>query len=385
MIHSLYLLAALNRMTRSLKRILQTHYPGFLLGLPPGNGAIPTFVYHDVEAEKFAADLTFLRDNGYRTLATDEFVRLCSEHDNKRKVLLTFDDARRNFWEVAFPLLCQFDARATLFVPTYWIRGPQASVDGKEDSPPDCSAFMTWDELRVCARSGLVDVQSHAHRHALIYTSSRLVCFTSPRFLAQQDIYDWPMRQEGEREILGLPPLGTPIYEASPLLSAPSRVIENGAAVRACQEMVAGAGGEEFFASRGWATRLQDIHQTYAGRAPGPTRMEEKAFQALVASEFLLSKRLFETELGEAPRYFAYPWMLGSVSSFELAAATGIRAVFGVGLDFRRLQKSNMSVRAFGRFKGDWLRFLPGRGRHRLHKVIPGKMRTFLRCQHLAH
>ncbi|MEW6299078.1 MAG: polysaccharide deacetylase family protein, partial [Thermodesulfobacteriota bacterium] len=347
--YPVHLFAALNRLTRSVRRALQTHYPRFLFGRPLREGEIPVFVYHDVDATDFAADLAFLRDNGYRTLSTDEFVRRFRTQDGGRSVLLTFDDARRNFWEIAFPLLCEFGARATLFVPTYWI-GERRTSDGKEQASPGRNMFMTWEELRTCARSGLIDVQSHAHRHALIYTSSRLVCFASPRLLARQDLYDWPMRREGETELLGFPPFGTPIYEAAPLLSASSRVIEDGAAVRACQEAVAGAGGAAFFASRGWALRLWKVHQAFAGRAPGPTRMGEKAFRALVASEFLLSKRLFETELGQAPRYLAYPWMLGSPLSLELAAAAGIRAVFGVGLDFRRARRSEGPVPAFGRF-----------------------------------
>ena len=41
-----------------------------------------------------------------------------------RAVLLTFDDARKSFWTVAMPLLRTFEARAVLFVPTYWMATP---------------------------------------------------------------------------------------------------------------------------------------------------------------------------------------------------------------------------------------------------------------------
>lgn len=381
----MHLYSSLSRIVRSVKRVARTHYPGFIFGLPLKRGEIPAFVYHDVEAKSFIADLSFLADNGYQTLTTNEFVTQYNKRDNTRSVLLTFDDARRNFWEVAFPLLREFNARATLFVPTYWIGGRQRSASSKEESPAGGHLFMTWDELRSCARSGLVDIQAHAHRHALVYKSMRLVTFASPHLLAQQPIYDWPMRQDGHNEMLGPPLLGTPIYEAIPLLSACSRVLENAPIVKACQEVVAAEGGEGFFARPSWATRLLKVHQQFAGHLIYPTWMDEDAFQSLVASEFLLSRHLFEAELGVSPRYFAYPWMLGSDLSLQLAAETGIKAVFGVGLDCRRAAKLRSPLSAYGRIKGDWLRFLPGQGGLRLHRVIPRKLREFLGSQHLAH
>jgi hypothetical protein len=59
-------------------------------------------------------------------------------------------------------------------------------------------------------------------------------------------------------------------------------------------------------------------------------------------------------------------------------------AVFGVGLDYGRARRITR-IPAFGRFKGDWIRFLPGKGRQRLWNVIPEKLRSFSASQHLAH
>ena len=319
---------SLARIVRSIARIARTRYPRFLFGRPLRPGEIPVFVYHDVDPEAFASDLAFLRNNSYRTLSTEEFVQHVAERAGGRAVLLTFDDARRNFWEVAFPLLRHFGACATLFAPTYWVG------DGRHGGTAEKDMFMTWDEMRTCRASGLVDVQSHAHRHALVFTSARLVGFASPQALAQYDIYDWPMRRDGEGDVQGRPPLGTPVYEATPLLSASFRVLEDQAAARACQEHVAARGGERFFARPKWAAELRTVHQERAGRA---SQMGAREFDDLVASEFVLTRRLFQEELGVAPRYLAFPWMLGSARSLALAAEHGIEAVFGVGLDFRRV------------------------------------------------
>jgi len=216
----------LGQLSHSIKRLGKTHYPSFLFGFPVKAAEIPVFVYHEVETQSFSADLKFLQDNGYRTLSPDEFMRQDRKPADERRVLLTFDDARRNFWEVAFPLLVEFQAKATLFVPTFWMGGRMAESDTAPAARSN-EMFMTWEQLRICSRSGVVDVQAHAHRHVLVYTSTKLIGFASPGMLEQYDIYDWPMRSGGDQDLLGFPALGSPIYEATPLLSAPLRILES--------------------------------------------------------------------------------------------------------------------------------------------------------------
>ncbi|MGH7797410.1 MAG: polysaccharide deacetylase family protein [Candidatus Binatia bacterium] len=362
-----------------------THYPPFLFGLPLADHELPVFIYHEVDRDSFAGDLAFLRDNGYRTLSTDEFFLAGSDRGGGKRVLLTFDDARRNFWDVAFPVLKEHNARATLFVPTYWIGGRKDVLDPHMDPAPAQETFMTWEQLRACRDSGLIDVQSHAHRHALVYTSTRLVGFASPRSLAQYDIYDWPMRRNLHRDVLGRPALGTPVYEATPLLSAHGRVIEHPAAVADCVEAVARAGGGKFFSKTDWFAELQSVHQKTMRGLGAPELLKEAEFDDLVVSEFKLSRQLLQQELGNNPVYFAFPWMLGSARAVDLAADLGFKAVFGVGLDFRRARKMKGALPMFGRLKSDWLRFLPGRGRAGLGGVLSAKFRGFLQNQHLAH
>lgn len=367
---------------RALGRLWATQYPGFIFGRPLRRGEVPAFIYHEVEAAAFSGDLAFLRDNGYRTLTTGEFVSMSRDGSvDQRAVLLTFDDARRNFFEVALPVLRDFNARATLFVPTHWIDGRRNGSGPSNISAYEPNLFMTWEQIRKARDSGLIDVQSHAHRHALIYTGEQLVGFASPDRLARHPIYDWPMRREEQEEMLGRPPLGTPIYRSEPLLSARVRILENPAAVHACQELVAAGGGAVFFQRRDWAKRLRAVHQAAGGSVEC---LEGRRFEALVESEFALSQELFEAEMGYRPRCFAFPWMLGSDRSLEFAAKFGLAAVFGVGLDYGRARRITR-LPAFGRYKGDWLRFLPGEGRQRLWNIIPKKIRGFWAAQHLAH
>lgn len=362
--------ASLRRFGRSLARLARTRYPAFLFGGTLAGGEIPVFAYHDVDAGAFESDLRFLGANGYRTIGIDEFHERRG-HSGEKLVMLTFDDARRSFAEIARPRLAARGMRAVLFVPTHWIDDPQRR-------------FMTWTEVRACERSDGIDVECHAHRHALVYTSARLAQFASPATLAHQDLFDWPMRRELGRDESGRPPLGTPIYEAAPLLSAPRRLIESTEATAACRALVEREGGAAFFEHADWRPRLAAVHAAAERRSPARF-VPRAALERLVDRELDTAGTIFERELGRRPRYFAYPWMLGSAASLERLAARGYAAAFGVAIDFRDARRRRLPLSCYGRFKADWLRFLPGRGRDHLRDVLPRKLAAFTASQHLAH
>ncbi len=369
--------AAAQRAIRGARNVLRTRYPLFLLGLPISRGEIPVFIYHDVEPRGFARDLEFLRTNGYRTITLDEFLvagRRKSTGREKR-VLLTFDDARRSFYEVALPTLRTFDARATLFVPSFWMSPP--AVTG-------CSLFMSWEQVRSCAMSGYVDVQSHAHRHSLVATSDQLIGFASPALLARRDIYDWPMRHTAAGEQLGRPPLGAPIYRSTPLLSAECRFLESPGLTAACIQLVSESGGEAFFHLSDWADRLYTLYNTRARVLRGEL-MTTPEFAGLMSSELELARDEFQAHLGYAPTSLAYPWMLGSQRSLDLARKYGFRNAFGVALDYRRARRERLPLPVFGRLRSDWLPLLPGRGRASFLSIAARKLVRFSGSQPLAH
>ncbi|MDB6087280.1 MAG: hypothetical protein JWN85_64 [Gammaproteobacteria bacterium] len=370
-------LAGTQRAARSVAGVLKTRYPRFLLGLPLSRGEIPVFIYHDVDPVGFARDLQFLQINGYRTLGLEEFLaaRGSKSGGDGRRILLTFDDARRSFYDSALPTLRAFGARATLFVPSYWMKPPeQTGVD----------LFMNWQQVRACSESGLVDVQSHAHRHALVFTSDRLVGFATPRLLARYDIYDWPMRHTAAGDRLGRPAPGSPIYRAAPLLSAGTRFMESAGLTDACTQHVARSGGTDFFARPDWAARLRRLYSSRAGVLRGE-HMKDDEFQALVASELELARTQFRAHMGYAPTSLAYPWMLGSRHSLEVARHCGFHSAFGVALDYRRARDRRLPVPTFGRLKADWLPLLPGKGRASFISIAARKIGSFSKIQHLAH
>jgi len=366
----------LGRLLRTAARVSRTRYPGFIFGLPLARAEIPVFTYHDVETQVFARDLEFLHGNGYRTLSLDEY--LAARNGGKRParaVMLTFDDARKSFGTVALPLLRTFGARAVLFAPTYWME----QRGGQDD------LFMSWPEVRACVESGLVDVQSHAHRHALVATAPQLLDFAHPAALDRFDIYDWPMRDRAGSDELGRPAPGTPIYRSMPLLSATQRYVENAELTQACRDFAQRNGADDFFKQPEWRQRLTAEHRRLSARMPG-RYLDDEAFRALVASEFELSRELFRKHLGVAPTSLAYPWMLGSPLSLQLAKRHGLATAFGVALDYgAERRRARLPIPVFGRLKCDWLQFLPGRQRSNVLAAVGRKLSGIAKLQHLAH
>ncbi len=362
------------RARRTLAGPMTTRYPGFLFGLPLPRDEVPIFNYHEVTPQELEQDLEYLHNNAYVTLGIDEYLQATFEKKRPRRcVMLTFDDAWSNFWTVALPLLRRYQVRAVLFAPTYWM----------DKTGADAGPFMNWDQLRDCVASGLVDVQSHAHRHALVYTGAQLADFATPKTLERYQFFDWPMRDNGGACELGPPAPGTPFYRAAPLLSAKRRYIENPEVNLRCREFVA-AQGEAFFAGADAGTRLRDYYAQVSQHRPGRWSSEGELHRERM-TEFDRSRELFRQELGYTPRYFAYPWMLGDEPSLQLAKRAGIAAAFGVGLDFRTARRGGLPLPVFGRFKADWLRCLPGKGRRHALPVLTGRLRRVTRLHHLAH
>ena len=106
------------QISNSVRRIARTRYPSYLFGLLTKEDRSPAFIFHDVVEQEFITDLDFLEQNKYETLSTERWIKNRLENKTNKSVLLTFDDARKNFYEVTFPLLKKRNKKATLFVPS---------------------------------------------------------------------------------------------------------------------------------------------------------------------------------------------------------------------------------------------------------------------------
>jgi len=122
------------------------------------NAGGPTSIPPDV----FAMQMQTLADLGRRSLRLSEFI---SWHDGRigkdDGVLITFDDAFRDFAEVAAPILKRQGFSALVFVPTQRLGQPEG-WQGANDPP---RPLMSWETVRSLADEG-IEFGGHSRTHA---------------------------------------------------------------------------------------------------------------------------------------------------------------------------------------------------------------------------
>ena len=124
----------------------------------PANTRLYVLMYHHIIPEggkynswmvtdvRLREDLEWLSGHGYVTVLPSQLV--AGEPLPDKAVMLTFDDGYRSNYQLAYPLLQEYQARAVISVIVKYI----------QDEDP---YFLTWDMCREMARSGLVEIGSH--------------------------------------------------------------------------------------------------------------------------------------------------------------------------------------------------------------------------------
>jgi peptidoglycan/xylan/chitin deacetylase (PgdA/CDA1 family) len=86
--------------------------------------------------------------------------RLAADEHRSPMVAITFDDGTADFADVAVPVLVEHQVPVTLYVATEF-------VDEQREFPDD-GVPLSWAALGDVVSTGLVDVGSHTHAHALL-------------------------------------------------------------------------------------------------------------------------------------------------------------------------------------------------------------------------
>ncbi len=114
--------------------------------------ADPTRTRLSVPPAAFAAQLRYLRRAGYTTSTLDDLAAALDDGAPlpPKPMVLTFDDGYQDFYDDAYPLLKQYDDKATIYI-----------ITGKVGLP----GYMTWGELRDLAGSPLITIGAHTRTH----------------------------------------------------------------------------------------------------------------------------------------------------------------------------------------------------------------------------
>lgn len=105
----------------------------------------------------FAQQMQLLYEDGYSTIDLPLAVSILrSECLVDKKIVITFDDGRRDFYTHALPVLKQYQFTATLFVTAQFSSKALANENGKE--------YMTWSEIKDARNCGTW-IGSHTVSH----------------------------------------------------------------------------------------------------------------------------------------------------------------------------------------------------------------------------
>jgi peptidoglycan/xylan/chitin deacetylase (PgdA/CDA1 family) len=123
------------------------------------DGASDRRPYFDINTSpgRFAQQMRFLREQGYRAVHLEEAWKLLAkDHWDSRYVVLTFDDGYRDFLTTAYPIMAEVGYTAALFVPSGLIQDERAHFLQRE--------CLTWGEIRELHANG-IEIGSHSVTH----------------------------------------------------------------------------------------------------------------------------------------------------------------------------------------------------------------------------
>ncbi len=140
-----------------------------LTGTRPAGGdspdvRVPVLLYHNISGlmqndytispSLFSAQMEWLYENGYRTLAVHDVEAFLSRGTG-RAVVITFDDGDTSFIDYAYPLLKDYGFKATMNIIGKIVETNDV-IDIQRPS-------ISWDECRFLLESGIVDLGCHSY------------------------------------------------------------------------------------------------------------------------------------------------------------------------------------------------------------------------------
>lgn len=119
-----------------------------------------------VSTDNLIAQFSWLREHNYHVISLDDVI--AAKQGKKalpeNAILLTFDDGYKSTYTHVFPLLQQYQYPAVVALVGKWLetpKGKKVQYGSKDIRPRDF--FMSWDEIRTLAGSGLVEFASHSY------------------------------------------------------------------------------------------------------------------------------------------------------------------------------------------------------------------------------
>ena len=354
---------------RGILDLTTGRYPRFLFGGGLGQW-LPVFHFHEAHPKALEPYFQYLVENGYRTVTSDQIAAfvLRSVHPGPKSVALCFDDAWSSLWVCAAPLLQKYNLQAIAYVSPGRVPAapaPRRQWDGT--NTPDVAIaldrtepfFSTWGELRAMHAGGLLDIQAHSLRHALVFASDEVAGFIQPRRREHPHTIPLVDTPDGLR-FAASEDLGAPLYATRSRLSDVRRWIAPDA-FAGCIRHVQANGGASFFQREAWQAELRAC---VAQARPGRWESEPER-NAAIREELARARARLEAELGKQIHHMCFPRAVAGKAALRLAAETGYQTAFADRLWGARAVRPGDPPYQLMRLK------------HPLIFCLPGKQRTW--------
>lgn len=323
---------------------------------------IPVIVYHSVgprvpknriyyglrtPVRIFESHLKYLKKHQFSTISLDEYYNRSDLPKNP--IVITFDDGYLDNWVYAYPLLKKYGFKSTIFVSTDFV-DPVREVrpnlfdvwDGKiTDKDLLDRGFLSWEEMQIMEKSGLVDIQSHAKTHAWYFTGEKIVDFLYPNSIYEKG-YEWifwniypdlkPFYLNDNLD--KYEEYGTPIYQYGKSLQNkryyPDKKID-------CKlrEFIKCSGGTSFFKNPNWRSILFEKTKEFANKKNGYYESDSEYYHR-VYDELKDSKEIIERNLNKKIDFLCWPGGSRNEKNLEIADKLGYKATTGTPNDKRK-------------------------------------------------
>jgi peptidoglycan/xylan/chitin deacetylase (PgdA/CDA1 family) len=111
----------------------------------------------NIKMEVFVKQIAMIKNANYEFYDIQEFIDNFNQPKNKKKILITIDDAFSSFYEIAWPFLKENRIPFILFVST---------------EPVGNKGYMTWDQIREIEQESYGYIGHHSHTHNYLIEKS---------------------------------------------------------------------------------------------------------------------------------------------------------------------------------------------------------------------
>jgi len=111
----------------------------------------------NIQMEVFVKQIEIIKNSNYEFYDIQKFIDNFNEPKNKKKILITIDDAFSSFYEIAWPFLKENKIPFILFVST---------------EPVGNNGYMTWDQIREVEKESFAYIGHHSHTHDYLIEKS---------------------------------------------------------------------------------------------------------------------------------------------------------------------------------------------------------------------